>query len=176
MIFWRLWLSFFRYVSIAMQQLQQFLHDNFICLFLLCFVLVAIISGIRHYRRKRSGIVFPQVSSERIRFDEKAASGYSHKSLFTKFGGAKQCLCVTVTDTEVWIRTFFPFSVFAQRCDLEHRIPKACIMGLRSKQSAFGRTITLDYHDERGQSHTLTLMLKRPDDFLRALDLQVKVV
>lgn len=159
-----------------MQQSQQFLQDNVIWLILLCFVWVAIIFGIRYYRLKRTGIVFPHVSPEGIRFDEKAASGYSHKSLFTKYGGAKKCLCVTVTDTEVWIRTFFPFSVFAQQCDLEHRIPRASIMGLQSKQSAFARTITLDYHDNRGQSHTFTLMLKRPDDFLRALGLQVEVV
>jgi hypothetical protein len=158
-----------------MDQLLRFFQNNFSWLVLLFFAWGAMVIGIRYYRHKRTGLVFPHVPSENLRFDEKAASGYSHKSLFTKYGGAKNCLCVTVTDTEVWIRTPFPFNVFSQKCDLEHRIPRACITGLRSKKSAFARAITLDFRDDRGQIHTFTLMLKRPDDFLKALNLQVQV-
>src|SRR6516162_9633551 len=99
-----------------MQQLLRFLENNFVWLFFLWFTWVAILFGLRYRRHKRTGIVFPHVPAESIRFDEKAASGYSHRSVLTKYGGAKRCLCVTVTDTEVWIRTVFPVSVFAQQC------------------------------------------------------------
>ena len=72
----------------------------------------------------------------------------------------------------VWIRTFFPFSILAQQFDLEHRIPRASIMSVQAKPSAFAHTILLGYRDERGHIHKLSLVLKKPDDFLRALSFQ----
>lgn len=152
-----------------MQLLQNFLEHSFFWLFAIWFIWVAAIFVIRHYRHKRTGIVFPPVPPERIRFDEKRASGRSCKSWFTKHGGASRCLQVTVTDTEVWVRTNFPFTALAQQCDLEHRIPKAAITNVQPKQSAFVQTVLLEYRDERGQSHQLSLNLQKPDDFLKAL-------
>jgi hypothetical protein len=159
-----------------MQPLQDFLQHNFIWLFLFCFVWVFVAFGFLYYRHKRTGIVFPHVPPESMRFEERAASGCSYRTVFTKLGGAGNCLQVTVTDTEVWTRTFFPFSVLARQFDLEHRIPRASITSVQPKQSAFVRTILLDYRDERGQTHRLSLALKRPDDFLRALSLQTQTV
>lgn len=152
-----------------MQSLQDFIQHNSIWIFLLCFLWVIIDFGVRCYRHKQTGVVFPHVPPERIRFEERAASGRSYKSMFTKLGGARNCLHVTVTDTEVWIRTSFPFAVFAQQCDLEHRIPRASIINIESGKSAFVRNIILDYRDERGQAHRLSLTLRKPDDFLRAV-------
>lgn len=152
-----------------MQLLQDFLQHSFVWLFPVCFAWVVVIFVIRYYRHKRTGIVFPSIPPERIRFEEKKASGRSYKTWFTKLGGASRCLQITVTDTEVWIRTYFPFTALAQQCDLEHRIPKAAITSVQPKQSAFVRAILLDYRDERGQSHRLSLTLQKPEDFLKAL-------
>jgi hypothetical protein len=132
--------------------------------------------GYRYHRHKRTGIVFPDIPAASIRFGERAASGCSYKTMFTKLGGARNCLHVTVTDTKVWIRTVFPFSVLVQQFDLEHRIPRASITSVPPKQSAFVRTILLDYRDDRGQTHRLWLALKKPDDFLKALSLQTQTV
>jgi hypothetical protein len=159
-----------------MQQLQEFLQHNFIWLFLFCFVWVVVGFGWRYISHKRTGVVFPHVPPERIRFEERTSSGCSHKTMFTRLGGARNCLQVTVTDAEVWIRPFFPFSVLAQQFDLEHRIARASITSVQPTQSAFVRSLILDYRDERGQTHRLSLMLRKPDDFLRALDLQTQTV
>src|SRR5688572_2791074 len=110
-----------------MQQIQDFLQHNFIWLFLFAFVWSIVAFGYMYCRHKRTGVVFPYVPEEHIRFQERAASGSSHKTMFTKLGGARNCLHVTVTDTEVQIRLFFPFSLLAQQFDLEHRIPRASI-------------------------------------------------
>jgi hypothetical protein len=90
--------------------------------------------------------------------------------------GARNCLHITVTDAEVWVRSFFPFSALAQELDLEHRIPRLSITSVQPKQSALVRTVLLDYRDECGQTHRLSLVLRKPDDFLRALDLQTERV
>jgi hypothetical protein len=159
-----------------MQDLHDFLQRNFIWMFLFCFVWVVVGFGWRYYRHKKTGVVFPHVSPEHIRFEERAASGCSHKTMFTRLGGARNCLQVTVTDAEVWVRPFFPFSILAQELDLEHRISRASITSVQATQSAFVRSLLLDYRDERGQSHRLSLVLRKPDEFMRALSLQSQPV
>ena len=155
-----------------MQQLHEFLRHNSIWLFLFCFIWVIVGFGWRHYRHKRTGIVYPPVAPENIRFEERTASGHSHKTLFTRLGGARNCLHVTVTDAEVWIRPIFPFNALAPELDLEHRISKASITNAEPIRSGFFRTLRLDYRDERGESHRLTLRVRKSDEFLRALGLQ----
>jgi len=150
-----------------MQLLRDLLNPVWLIPF--CFAWVIVTLAILCYRHKRTGIVFPPVPPANIRFEEKRASGRSYKTWFTKLGGASRCLLVTVTDTEVWIRTYFPFTAFVQQCDLEHRIPKAAITSVQQKQSALTKVILLEYRDERGQSHQLSLNLQKPEDFLKAL-------
>jgi hypothetical protein len=124
-----------------MQPLQAFLQQNITWIFLFCFAWVIIGFGYRYYRHKQTGVVFPDVPAASIHFDERTASGCSYQTMFTRFGGARNCLHVTVTDTEVWIRTFFPFSALAQQFDLEHRIPRASIVGVQPKQSVSRRLL-----------------------------------
>jgi len=159
-----------------MQNLHEFLQHNFIWLFLLSVLWVVVGFGWRYFRHKRTGVIFPRVSPEHIQFEERASSGCSHKTMFTRLGGARNCLQVTVTDAEVWIRPFFPFSVLAQQFDLEHRIPRASITSVQPTQSAFVRSLLLDYRDERGQSHRLSLVLRKPGEFMRALGLPSQTV
>jgi hypothetical protein len=159
-----------------MQPLQDFLQHNFNWLFLLCLAWVIVVFSHRYYRHKKTGVVFPDVPSASICFDERRASGCSYKSMFTQLGGARNCLHVTVTDKEVWIRTYFPFSVLVQQVDLEHRISRASITSAQPKRLPFARSILLDYRDDHGQVHRLSLVLKKPDDFLKALDLQTQMV
>lgn len=159
-----------------MQNLHDFLQRNFIWMFLFCLVWVVIGFGWRYYRHKKTGVVFPHVSPEHIRFEERAASGCSHKTMFTRLGGARNCLHVTVTDAEVWIRPVFPFTILAQQFDMEHRIPKESITGIQPTQPGFVRRLLIDYRDERGQTHRLSLLLRKPGDFLTALGLQLPAV
>src|SRR5215831_19879752 len=81
------------------------------------FVLAAAYCAImfaRGYRRyKTHRVVFPPLDAQTLRFREVGASGHSNKSMSERFGGAGNCLEVTVTDTEVWLRIIFPFNVVA---------------------------------------------------------------
>ncbi len=133
-------------------------------------LLVLWIFAMRWRHHKRHGIVFPQVSSDRIRFHEVRASGSSHKTTFTRLGGPAGCLQVTVTDDEVWVRSGFPFNVIGSLSDMEHRIPRASIISVQPSDS--GRSLLLDYRDQQGQTHRLSLLLRGSDDFLRALGYQ----
>ena len=159
-----------------MQPLGKFLQHNFHWLFLFCVAWLVVGIVWRYFRHKRTGLVFPQNLQEPIRFEERAASGSSDKTWLTRIGGARHCLRVTVTDAEVWIRPFFPFNILAQEFDLEHRIARASITSIQPTQSAFVRAILVEYRDERGQPHRLTLVLKKPDDFLSALGLQTQPI
>ncbi len=159
-----------------MQNLHRFLQQNFIWLFLFCLVWVVVGFGWRYVRHKRTGVVFPSVPAEQIRFEERTASGCSHKTMFTRLGGARNCLHVTVTDAEVWIGPIFPFSILAQQFDMEHRLPRASITRVQPTQSVFVRSLLLDYRDEHGQAHRLSLVLRKPEEFLRALSLQPQTV
>lgn len=151
--------------------MPNFMQHNFIWMFLVPFLWIAIGFGYLYYRHKRSGVVFPYVPQEQIRFEERAASGCSYKTILTRLGGARHCLHVTVTDAEVWIRPFFPFIILAQSFDLEHRIPRTFITSIRPTQSVLIQSLLLEYRDARGNNHRLSLALRNPDGFLRALGL-----
>jgi len=152
-----------------MQQIQDFLQHHWIWILPLLIILAVGQFGWHYRNHKRRRIVFPQLPPEKIRFHEIGASGYSHKSTFTRFGGASRCLQITVTDAEVWIRIGFPFNILAWQVDLEHRISKTLIVSVQPTRSRFASSLLLDYRDEQGGMHRLTLLLQKPDDFLKAL-------
>jgi len=136
----------------------------------LSLLLVLAVFVMQWHREKRRRIVFPQLSPNDIRFQEVKASGCSHKTLFTRLGGASRCLQVTVTDTEVWIRLQSPFNIMASQTDLEHRISRASILSVEPSES--GRTVLLHYRDPQGHTHLLSLIVRKPDEFLRILGFQ----
>jgi hypothetical protein len=154
---------------VAMEHLLEFINGNFFWLFLFSFVWVSCWFGWFYYKHKKTGIVFPPVPDTGVHYVEGNASGSSHKTLFTRLGGASRCLRVTVTDTEVWIRPYPPFDIFAQMFDMEHRIPRASITSVRPGKTLWVRTLILDYQDQAGQMHRVSLVLRNPDAFLRAL-------
>jgi hypothetical protein len=125
--------------------------------------------GWRLWRRHTRGSIFPEVSREQIRFRESFASGRSHRDRSTRWGGAANCLKVTVTDDELWIVPLFPFSAFAEQFDLEHRILKRRITEITEHCSFWGRSFLVDFVDEEGKSHRVDISPKRPEQFIEAL-------
>jgi hypothetical protein len=151
------------------QQIEAFLNRNFAWIFLFAFGWMVVGFAWRYYRHKRRGIVFPEIGPERVRFHERGASGHSKKTLFARLGGARNCLQVSVTDTEVWIRMIFPLNILAQDLDLEHRIPREAITSAELVPCRTGKSILLEYRDQQGQMHGLSLRLRNPEAFLQAL-------
>lgn len=152
-----------------MQGLNPTLERILACFFLFCFAWVLVGFTWRYFRHKRHGIAFPRLNTVRVLFHEGMASGNSDKSLFSRFGGASNCLRVTVTDNEVWVRGFVPFNLITES-DLEHRIPRDSITSVQLANSALGRRVVLlDFRLPAGGSRRLSLFLRQPERFLATL-------
>jgi hypothetical protein len=153
------------------QQIEAFLDRNKLWIFLFALGWMVVGFGWRYYRYNRRRIVFPEVSPDHFRFHERGASGHSKKTLFTRIGGARNCLQVSVTDTDVWIRMIFPLNIVAENLDLEHRILRERIINVELVPSRARKSILLEYRDPQGQIHGLSLRLRNPDAFLKELKL-----
>ena len=151
-----------------MQQLFRFIESNLAALFL--FALAWNVVGIAFllWRRSGRGLAFPSRDSVNVLFLERFASGASHLSWMTRLGGASNCLTVVLTDTELWITTFFPFTVFAGFYDLEHRIP---LQSLR-EVSQDGKAVTIDFVLPDGERRRIVLRLRRALEFMAVLPAQ----
>jgi hypothetical protein len=147
------------------QKFQQFLNDNFAYLFVGAFLWSSFCIAFMLWRRKIRGPHFPDFTTENVLFEERRTSGCSHKSLFTRMGGASNCLRVAVTDKDLWITPHFPFSAFAAPLDLDHRIRRDSITKVERK----GRTVRITFIQDDGEERMIELRLRNADQFLAVL-------
>jgi hypothetical protein len=123
------------------------------------------------WRRYKKGPIHPPFSEADVRFVERYASGFSHKSFFTRFGGAKNALVVRVLKDAVLIE---PLAIFKWIMpfgfnDLEHYVAKSSIVRVQPS-SSFGRqTMLLEFRANDGAQHILELALRKPHEFQAAL-------
>jgi hypothetical protein len=122
------------------------------------------------FRRSRGKPIFPTKPQDSI-FYERTASGHSHRNFLTAIGGARNCLMVAVTPQELIVQPWFPLNLMflPEIYDLEHRIPRANIRGIKESRFVFGKTIRIDYLDLAGGMHAISLILRKPDDFLQSI-------
>jgi hypothetical protein len=124
------------------------------------------------WRRHTRGPMHPPFTEQDVRFTERFASGFSHKNLFTRLGGAHNALVVRVLKDGLLIE---PIAVFkwitpAGFNDLEHYVPKKDILNVQSA-SSFGRqTLKIQFRAKDGMSRTLELVLRKPREFQLALN------
>src|SRR5216110_2936928 len=156
-----------------MQPLHDFLQRNFIWLFFFCFVWVFISFGWRFYRHKRTAVVFPHVPPERIRFEERTASGCSHKSIFTRLAGTRNCLHITVSASDrrpsSCVKPSFQHETFSSArphdCQFNRPTSMLCAAGHdwanHRKGSLAGALAmerserSIDYEERRSMDHTV---------------------
>jgi hypothetical protein len=122
------------------------------------------------FRRNRGKEIIPRKPEGSI-FYERTASGRSNLNFFTKIGGARNCLMVAITQQELIVKPWFPFNLMflPEIYDLEHRIPRANILRIKKGSILFWKNITIELQDADGATHSITLMLRGQDDFLKAL-------
>ena len=144
---------------------QQFIDNNFPKIFAFAFIWCVAGFTFTWFRMKKNGVDFPSKSTVIIEFEEKMASGFSHKSTLTKLGGAKNCLNITVTDNELWINPQFPFNLVGYYHDGIHRIQKNNISNITSKH----RNVTLEFVNTDGSKGKFEIMLRNKDKFLKSL-------
>ena len=114
---------------------------------------------------RKKGVAFPPRKEVVVVYEEKGVSGRSHKSLLTKVGGGKNCIIVTVTNSELWINVMFPFNIVAYYYDSLHRLPLSVI----KKATQSGKSVIVEFNRPDGSNGVFELLLKNPDEFIRAL-------
>jgi len=122
------------------------------------------------YRKMRGKPLFyPRLTGTKFR--QSNASGRSHRSWFTKLGGANGCLVVQVTDTELDIHPLPPFNwmFLPEICGLEYRIPLTDVRSAVLRKRLFGRSVDVELRTADGDDVTVSLNLAHPHDFLAAL-------
>ncbi|MGB8354711.1 MAG: hypothetical protein WCD79_12530 [Chthoniobacteraceae bacterium] len=111
----------------------------------------------------------PHLNKTDIVFQEWTASGCSQKNFITKMGGGRNCVRIVITKEILWVTSWFPFSLFAPFYDMEHVIPLSSITSICRSTRFWCNSLLLSYKDVNGCDHTLRLIPKRPDDFLKSL-------
>ena len=121
--------------------------------------------------QERRGPLFPPQSDQQVRFDETWTSGRCLDTLITRLGGARNCLHVTVTVDELWIRPQPPFHLMflPEIYGLQYRVPTSRVARLEKTRGLLGTLVKLEFTDDPGRGHVVKLRLRRPDDFLAAM-------
>jgi hypothetical protein len=103
-------------------------------------------------------------------FVESAASGHSNRSSFTKLGGASRCLVVAISGTRLIIRPRFPFNLMflPEIYDLEHDVPANQVTRVELT-AGWSQSVRLEFRAADNTSHDVTLYLRNPADFVKAL-------
>jgi hypothetical protein len=148
-----------------MRLIFHFIQNNFFIFLALALIWTIAWMAYFLWRRSRTGPQFPSLDQVTVLFRERFASGASHLTWITRLGGAQNCLSVTLTDSELWITTFFPFTAFAGFYDLEHRIPT---IQLRSVQQN-GKAVTIDFDARDGDTWRVVLYLRRASEFMAVI-------
>ena len=130
-------------------------------------VVVAALLSIRYRQSHGKPIVFRDVPG--AQFIEKKASGHSHRTWYTRLGGAKGCLIVAVKDGRLIIRPVFPFNMLfmPEIYGLESEAALNQVKRVERDRSS----VRLGFQDTSGVEQDVTLYLRNPQAFLDALGL-----
>ena len=149
----------------------QFLQQNAIPLFLRfveCLIVTAVV--VASLRSRLYGIVFPPLDPNRVLYRDNWATGISHPPPWTRHKPGGLPVRVAATDDEIRVWLPFPFSMFRCENDFEHRIPRKTITGFEERVRGGARTWVIDYEDHAGRPRRTELYVRRPVDFLKALN------
>ena len=155
-----------------MTEVFKLLDDNFLLVFGFAALWVVAWSAYSAWRRYQRGPIHPPFSERDVHFMEQFASGFSHKNLFTRFGGARNALVVRVLKDALLIEpiAIFKWIMPAGFNDLEHYVPRKDISSV-APASSFGReTLQIQFRAKDGQQHIIELALRKPQEFKAALN------
>ena len=155
-----------------MAQIFAFLEANFAALF--GFALLWVVGWMVYFawRRHKAGPMHPPYTEQEVRFTERFVSGFSHKNLFTRFGGGNNALVVRVLKDALLIEpvTVFKWITPAGFNDLEHYVLRGDILDVAVIPS-FGRPrFRIRFRGRDGSPRTVELMLRRSQEFRAALN------
>lgn len=111
----------------------------------------------------------PRIQKADILYQERFASGNSTKNILTQIGRVNNCVRLVITEDLLWVTSWFPFSILAPVCDMEHVIPLDWITEVERKRGFVSNGIRLTYVDANGSTHSLKLAPRNEERFLRAI-------
>lgn len=114
---------------------------------------------------KKALSIFPDITTVKVKYRDKTATGYSTLSWKTKAGGASRVIDIVVTDTELWLRSFLLFAGITKQHDLLHRIPLHKIMRVNET----GEEITLDFRNEKSEKKQVVIRTFNKPEFLKSI-------
>ena len=105
-----------------------------------------------------------------IKFSESFVSGTDYGNILKMiFSGARNCLTVSVNDSEVYIRAVFPFNLFT---GWKYHIPKSQIISAERGIHSFLRdSVLLTFYDSKGNQKKLELYIVQSNKFISLLNL-----
>ncbi len=146
--------------------------EHFFLVYFICvgWVIGLAILSVFFRKRKRKPIFRPEFPNSR--FSERWRSGRSFKSVWTRLGGAKNCLWITVTDDELWLCPHFPFNLgfLPEMGGLECRIPGINILSVERKQTLLGSTVLIRFRNANGIEEAFEVNVRDVEAFDRAIE------
>jgi hypothetical protein len=112
----------------------------------------------------------PRIQKPDILYQEWFASGRSTNNILTQLGGGNNCVRLVITKDLLWVTSWFPFSIFAPAYDMEHVIPLDWITEVELKRGLLSKGVRLTYVDAIGSAHSLKLVPRNEESFLRAIE------
>lgn len=104
-----------------------------------------------------------------VLYEETMASGHSMKSWHLKLRGARNCLRLLISNTELWVTPIFPFSALAAFSDLDHRISLSKIQSITLQSSLFSKSLRISYQGSDNVEHKIEIMPRHIDRFIEVL-------
>ena len=154
-----------------MQELWPALGEHFPALFAGALAWVLLWVGISiAYRKWKGKPLFARAPSD-TRFLEAWTSGRSNRNVLTKFGGARNCLLVAVTQDSLIVHPHFPFSLLflPEIYDLDYVIPRKDIRSITPKRTWLGGTVEVVFALPTESVRSIELKLRQPHQFLQAV-------
>lgn len=86
-------------------------------------------------------------------------------------GGAQNCLMVSVTSDRLIVQPWFPFNLMflPELYDLEYSIPRTHIRTVVEKRFLFWKYLEITFLTSEGGTHSISLLLRKKDEFLKSL-------
>lgn len=138
---------------------------------LLGFGWIGVIVGFSVLMRRRQGKpIFPKAPPHAL-FAERGCSGRSLDTPWGRIGGARNCLLLTLTPSELVISPTFPFNLafLPELYGLDHNVDIRSINAVTVRRGILGRKIIVQYSTRR-HTRRVELRLSRSDRFLALLE------
>jgi hypothetical protein len=140
-----------------------------VCLLVVGFFVYRFIRKVRAESR-RSDIGIPP-GLQGVLYASSHSSGRSLKSWRTRWGAAKNCLKIVVTEDFLYTSVPDPLlRTITRKYDLEHQIHKSSIETITPKRRLLSRrSYIIAYRDGRGEAHRIELWPRNRKEFERVL-------